>query len=269
VYKDLIDQMHFLTSSLLLHLYENSNPAPNVFYYKKPRQAINEPVAPPPPPAVIPKKQEQKPLIAKPAPSPQPEIQLPPVHIHAPFIQTLSVAAAKSDPPYLDDVLEKIKQFGGASLHSEPLSDQTENLLSWKKDYPCFALVSFFSKGSQEELFLQKVGQAAASRLTVPTAFFSMPSLQSAAELSCFSSSGALKTVLFVYDLSLQQKAYEWLASFPSLENSDSSQEVGPLAPKKKLFSTLFYQLVLPPHYEQAADFKAALWKALQQLLVR
>lgn len=280
---ELLDETHLLVSSLLLYLHENTPITPSFSCRKKVRQPVDEesstPIIPPAAPVITApsaatpvanvQKKPPAPIAQKPAPPREPEPQLAPAHIYSPFIQTLSQAITPPPPPYLDDILEKIQHFGGASLNKESFANEPEELLTWKKEYPQFAIVSFFPKASQEEQFLQKVGQAIASRLLLSTAFFSMPSSQAAAELACYSSSGILKTVLFVHDLALQQKAFEWLASFPSLENLDASQHLEPLAPKKKLFSTPFYQLSLPSHYEQSADFKASLWKALQQLLSR
>jgi hypothetical protein len=273
-FKNVLDETQFLVSSLLLHLYENALSSHPLSYEKKSKKVVDEPkpvnesvARAPAPPAAVPKKQEPAPASPpKPAPSlPQEPQLLPPAHPLFPFVQTLSSAMAKPEAPHLDNMIEKIKQFGGACLCSEAL--KTEELLSWKEEYPEVAVVSFFAKESQEELFLRKVTQAIASRLSVRAAFFSTPSLQTAAELSCFSSSKVLKIALFVYSPSLQQKMHEWLTFFPSLEAVDLQQEVGPLILKKKLFSTPLYQLVLPPFCEQDADFKAALWKALQQLL--
>lgn len=272
-FQDLVDQTHLLTSSLILHLYEGSS-IETPYNKKKRRSEHTENVVEPPKPSpqiAVQKKLEPPKTPEKVIPKKviQPEESPPPaIHTHSPFIQTLSQAMPKTEEPYLNDIIEKMKQFGGVSFRTSPISDLTaQEGLIWKKEYPHFALVSFFAKNSSSEQFLQKVVGAVSSRLAIPTIFFTAPSFQTAAELSCFASSGILKAVVFAHDLSLQQKAYEWLGHFPLLEQVDPQEEISPLAIKKKLFSSSFYQLVLPPHYEQALDFKATLWKALQQIL--
>ena len=292
-FKDLLDQTQLLVSSLIIHCHENQSAQALTygkkidFSQKKIIDTSNELPIPrletPPPPTILPKKPEEPQKAAKvspekkPAPIKEPpriievqkETPLPPAHIHFPFIQTLSTAIAKPQKPSFTDIVDKIKQFNSASFCHELISEcAIDESMTWKKEYPNFALISFFPKGSEEEIFLQKVAQAIASRLSISSAFFTMPTFQTAAELACFSSSGSLKTAVFAYDLSLQQKASEWLAYFPSLEPATEHPEAAPLTLKRKLFSTPFYQLALPPHYEQALDFKAALWKALQHILL-
>jgi hypothetical protein len=276
-YDTLLEQTQLLVSTLLLHCYERQD-IPLAAYGKRPLQAeppivqekpqpqpqkLAEKVQAPPKkeipvqkkaPAVVESKKQQ------PLPAPSPAC--------APFIQTLAKALTKREQPPLRDLIAKITEFSKVPICQELPSDTAvEESLTWKKDYPQFAIVSFFAKGSQEEAFLQKVSQAVSSRMGIGAALFTIPSLQTASAITSYCSSGILKTICFAYDLPLQHKAYEWLSLFPFLEEATQEKEMHPLILKKRLFSTPLYQLILPPDCEQAVEFKTALWKALRDSL--
>ncbi|MBS0656528.1 MAG: hypothetical protein JSR46_12185 [Verrucomicrobia bacterium] len=277
-YDALLEQTELLVSTLLLHCYEHLD-APSVAYGKRAPRAE--------PPAVQEKPQPQKPAVVnvkvppkKQAPavavaatvveSKKPQQQPLPAASSAcaPYIQTLSKALPKPEQPHFSDLIAKIAQFSGIPICQELPSDTcVEESLTWKKEYPQCAIVSFFAKGSQEEAFLQKVSQAIASRLGIGAALFSAPSQETAASLACYASSGILKAICVACDLPHQHKVHEWFSLFPSLEEASEQQEMHPLVLKKRLFSTPLYQLTLPPDFEQAVDFKTALWKALRDTL--
>jgi hypothetical protein len=170
------------------------------------------------------------------------------VHPKSYILNALPKPGAKIEPPHLADVRAKLEKAKDVPTAPERKIVTPDSLI-----------ISLLPAGSEAFGFIEKMNSAIQERLNKNSLCLDA-TFEALAMLMTYAASGNLKAVIIAGDI---HRALDWLMPLSELETS--SEQIGPLQLRTKLYGVPIYFLALSEVPNQ--QDKAALWKALQQIL--
>ncbi len=182
-----------------------------------------------------------------------PEISNTPLE---PTMQALPRPFVKPAQISLIDCLEKFEKQGIATIDA-PKEVKTE-------DFSQLVMVSFFSPGTEEQKFVQKIAASVSERI-IPCGIYLQPGLTAAAECFTLAAANEAKALILAYSQDEMPKLATWFAYFgEDLHASETQQQC--LISKRQLFNTPVYELLITSTTMNDSTVKRALWTDIQKI---